>query len=468
MVIRFGPAGWRGVIADEITIAMVRRLAAAVADHLGGTGRARGGVFVGHDTRFLAARFAGEAAVTLAAHGVPVWLAAAPLPTPAAAYAVASGRRSLGLVITGGHLAPEVSGVKVLGPDGGPAPDDILRSIEAAAAAAVTAGAATPNRRAGRPVRTLDIRAAYLRRLRSLAPPARVKRSRLKAACDPRYGAAVGWLDTAMAGAVRSLQVLNVPAHPSFGGELPDCGETHLRALGRAVRRGRLAIGAAVDGDGDRFGVVDQGGAWVPPNHVLALLADYLMADRRMTGGLVRSVATTHLLDAVASLHGRTVAETPVGFAHLALHLRAGSAFLACEENGGLALAAHLPQRDGILAALLVLEMIAARRRSLRDQVRDLFAKVGPRHGRRIDYHVDAAARERLLRRLEDPPDALGGRRVRQVGIVDGCKLILADGSWVLIRSAGTETAIRCYIETRAPRDLEILTGAARELITKG
>jgi phosphoglucomutase len=465
-VIRFGAAGWRGVIADEITLASLRRLAAAVASHVKETRQERLGVFVGHDARFLAGRFAAETAAALAAHGVPAFVPPSHLPTPAAAFAVVSRRRALGLMITGGHLAPEITGVKVLGPDGAPAPAETLRSIEAAAARPARPDDERPVRQPrASTVKVQDSRAAYLRRLRSLSPPERLRGRRPKAACDLRHGAAAGWLDTALKEAVRGLEVLGLPAHPTFAGDSPDCGEPHLRALQRAVRRGRMDLGVSVDGDGDRFALVDRGGLWVPPNQALALLADYLIGERGMIGGVVRTVATSHLIDAVCALHGRTLLETKVGFASMAPHLTSGEAFLGCEENGGLSVGAHLPQRDGLLAIRLVVEMLARRRKPLRDQIRDLFSKVGPRYGRRIDYHVEASARERLARRLEDVPADVAGRRVRQVNTLDGCKMVFADGSWMLIRSSTTEAAVRCYLETRTQRDLDPLTLAAREMI---
>ena len=232
------------------------------------------------------------------------------------------------------------------------------------------------------------------------------------------------------------------------------------------MRSRRLHLGLATDGDGDRFGIVDRGGVFVPPNLFLAVLADYLLTERGMPGGIGRSVATTHLLDAVCAQHGRKLYETPVGFKYLGEYLTSRRAFLVCEESAGLSVRGHVPEKDGILAGLLAAEMVAARRSSIREQVRDLFKKVGPLHSRRIDYHIDAAARERLARRLEDVPSTFAGRRVASLNTSDGRKMIFTDGSWILFRPSGTEPLVRCYAEARTPKALGSLLAAGRALLT--
>src|SRR6266571_2707413 len=438
-MIRFGTSGWRAIIAEEFTVANVRRVAAAIGRHLIATGQARRGVFVGYDTRFMSDRFAHEAAITLAARGVPVVLSPTPIPTPAVAFAVVDGRRAGGINITASHNPPEYSGPKSPGAAG----------VDGAEAR----------------VRLLDTRASYFRQLLRLVRAAAIRKARLKVACDPRHGASIGFLDGIFGRVARSVEVIHGTPHPEFGGTGPDCGELQLRPLARLVRRGHLHLGLATDGDGDRFGIIDTGGPFVPPNLFLAVLADYLLETRRWPGGVGRSVATTHLLDAVCAFHGRPLYETPVGFKFLGEHLTSGRAFLVCEESAGLSLRGHVPEKDGILAGLLAAEMVAVRGSSIREQARDLFRRVGALYNRRIDYHIDAAARDRLARRLEDVPSEFAGRKVTRLDTTDGRKMIFQDGSWILLRPSGTEPVVRCYAEARSRNDLEKLLVAARELL---
>ncbi|HMC83424.1 MAG TPA: phosphoglucomutase/phosphomannomutase family protein, partial [Candidatus Polarisedimenticolia bacterium] len=198
---------------------------------------------------------------------------------------------------------------------------------------------------------------------------------------------------------------------------------------------------------------------------ILALLADYLLESRGYRSGIARTVSTTHLLDDVAAHHGVALHETPVGFKYFRDLLLEGKVFLAGEESAGLSIAGHVPEKDGLLAGLLVTEMVARRRRSLHRQVRDLFRKVGPRHSRRIDHRVSPETIASLHRRLLNPPSTLLGKRVIEVATTDGTRLTLKDGSWLLLRPSGTEPLVRCYAEARSPRDLTRLLDVGRALI---
>ncbi len=473
-MIRFGTSGWRGIIADEFTVANVRRVAGAIARTLQANGSARKGVFVGFDTRFLSDRFAREAAEVIATQGIPVCISPTPVPTPAVAFAVVSGRRAAGINITASHNPPEYSGLKLSTSDGAPALPKVTQQIERLVNGTpvhpVTGrkdGAAKSRRIRAVKVQMQDIRAAYFRHLGKLVRFPVIRKARLNLACDPRHGASIGYLDGILHRVSKSVEMVHGEPDPEFGGIGPDCGELQLKTLARQVRRGRLHLGLATDGDGDRFGIIDAGGAYLSPNLFLAVLADYLLEHRRMPGGIGRSVATTHLLDRICDLYGRTLYETPVGFKFLGDHLTSGRAFLVCEESAGLSLRGHLPEKDGILAGLLAAEMVAVKKKPLREQVRDLFRKVGPLHSRRIDYHIDASVRERLQRRLEETPATFAGRKTVRCDTTDGRKLVFDDGSWVLFRPSGTEPIIRCYIEAGSPKALDELIAAARELVVR-
>ena len=460
------PPPCRGTIADVVTFASVRRRAAAFGAALReGPGRGRAGVVVGHDARFLAPRFAEAAAAALAARGVPVLLAHGPLPAAALAHAVSSGRRAGGLYIGGGDLPVEESGLGLYDASGSPAGDDLLARVDRALLDPAVLGAG--GRRSIAPVRRLRPRAAYLASLRRAVPPARLRRARLRLACDARHGAAAGWLGAALDGVARGLEGINEDPRPDFGGLAPTCGENDLLPFGRIIRRDGRQLGLATDADGTHCGAVDERGAPIPPGALAALVADRLLGEGRVRGGLARAVAATHLLDDVAAAHGRTAVEVPFGAAHLAAAL-GDAAGLAIDEAGGLALGGHARERDGILAALLAAEALAIGRRPLRDQISDLQRRLGPRLGRRIDYHVDPAARERALQRLRDVPARFAGRPVRAVAASEACKWILADGSWVLFRAASEDGPLRCHLEARSARDLEALTAAAREWVAAG
>jgi phosphomannomutase len=470
-VIRPGPSGWRGTFADEITVASVRRLATGVARHLHAQKGAGRGVVVGHDARFLSARLAREAGEALAVRGVPTHIAATPLPTAVLAHAVVAGKRALGLVLTAGAAPAEIGGLLVIGPDGAPAGDALLGAIERHAANGGANGApgAAPGRAtaAARPAtsKEIDPWPAYLKHLQKTARRFGARRGGLAIACDARRGAAAGRLAAALAPAARAAVRLNDTPHPVFADGGPDCTEAQLAELARAVRREATTLGLAVDADGGRFGVVDRGGVTVPANVVVALLADWILEGDAPPGALARTAATTHLIDDIARQHNRSLVETPVGFRHLAPLLAEGGVAIACEEEGGFALAAHLPLRDGLLTALLVVAMTAARRASVMEQARALFARVGARHGRRIDYHVDAATRARMIRRLEDPPAAIAGRKVAALDAPDGPRVTFENGAWLLVRDASADQVARCHIETRTRADLEAITLGARELL---
>ncbi|MBW8056959.1 MAG: phosphoglucomutase/phosphomannomutase family protein [candidate division NC10 bacterium] len=468
--IQFGTSGWRGIIADEVTFPMARVVVQGIADHVKAARLEERGIVVGYDTRFLADRFAQEAAKVLAANRIRVFLCDRETPTPVVAYEILRRQAGGAINITASHNPPEWSGIKFSTATGGPALPEVTRFIEARA-----------NERWANPeVETLEIEAAekaglltmidplgpYFMHLRSLVDFEAIRRAGLRVVVDLLFGTGRGYLDEACRDAGCEVDVLHDWRDPLFGGAPPDPTPKRLLELGERVRKRKAHLGLATDGDADRFGVVDSDGSVVSANQILALLLKHLLTTRPFPGGVARSVATTHLLDAVARQYHVPLHETPVGFKYLGELITQGKVILAGEESAGLSIRGHVPEKDGILACLLVAEMVAKRDRASLSQLLDeLYAEVGTILSRRIDLNLKPEEQERLLQKLQEPPPTLIGRRVEEIQRVDGTKLLLEDGSWLLIRPSGTEPVVRLYVEAKNAKDLEKLTEAGQQLV---
>ncbi|MFQ5960280.1 MAG: phosphoglucomutase/phosphomannomutase family protein [Candidatus Methylomirabilales bacterium] len=468
--IQFGTSGWRGIIADDVTFARARVVVQSIADHLKAAGLEERGIVVGYDTRFLAERFAQEAAKVLTANGIRVFLCDRDTPTPVVAYEIVRRQAGGAITITASHNPPEYSGIKFSTATGGPALPDLTRFIEARA-----------NERWANPqIEMLEIDLAeksglltmidpsgpYLTHLQSLVNYGAIREATLRVVVDPLFGTGRGYLDEACREAGCDVEVLHDWRDPVFGGGPPDPSPQRLLELRERVVKRKAHLGLATDGDADRFGIVDADGTVVSANQILALLLKHLLTTRPLSGGVARSVATTHLVDAVARHFQVPRYETPVGFKYLGEFIMQGEVILAGEESAGLSIRGHVPEKDGILACLLVAELVATQRRaSLRQLLDELYAEVGTLLSRRIDLELKPEERDRLLEKLEEPPPQLLGRNIEGIQRVDGTKLLLEDGSWILIRPSGTEPVVRVYVEAKNAKDLERLTEAAHELV---
>jgi phosphoglucomutase len=447
--IKFGTSGWRAVIADEFTFGNVRRAVAAIADHvLSRNSRPR--LLIGHDTRFFSEEFSLTAAAVLEHRGVSVLLCDAPAPTPAIAYEIRRRKLDGAINFTASHNPAPYHGLKFSGPDGGPALPEVTEDIETRAAKLTEPKRSEPP--AG--LQRVSVREPYLKRLGELAHFDSIRNAKLRIVYDALHGCGGGYLD-------RALTERNIPSHTIranrdvlFDGTGPDVVESNLAPLLRALREHEANVGLATDGDADRFGILDADGAWFQPDHVLALLYDYLLTTRGWAPSngnalpAARSVATSHLLDAVAKSYGTTVYQTPVGFKYIGELIGQDKIALGGEESAGLSIRGHVPEKDGILACLLVAEMVAARRASLGEQLRDLFRRVGGEFWpMRINLHLTEKVQARTVERLKGDFRKFLGRRVRRADRTDGLKLEFEDGSWVLMRLSGTEPLLRVYTE---------------------
>ncbi len=463
--IHFGTSGWRGVIAEDFTFQNVRLAAAGIAHYLLTQSR-RPRILVGYDTRFLSEKFAEAAAETLCSHGIETRVSTRPDPTPALAYEIIRCQLDGGINITASHNPPEYNGLKFSSGDGAPALPEVTRAIESSAGG-VLAGELplTGSKSAAQFRYPTNPRPAYLDDIRRKVDLRALAEARLKIAYDPLYGTGRGYLNDLLEETGTTVHTLHDFRDVLFSGVGPEPSEKNLAELAKFVKDKRCAVGLSTDGDADRFGIVDADGTWIHPNYILALLADYLIEVRKIPGGIGRSVATTHLIDAVADYHHVPVYQTPVGFKYIGELIKEDKVVLGGEESAGLTIRGHLPEKDGILACLLVAEAVARRGLSVKQQLEALFKKVGPRYTVRVNLSLDPGVQQRLLEKLARDWEKFDGQKVAKIDRTDGLKMIREDGSWVLMRLSGTEPVVRVYCEAPSQEELERLVDSAKAFI---
>jgi alpha-D-glucose phosphate-specific phosphoglucomutase len=464
MAIRFGTSGWRAIIADEFTFAGVRMVTEAICTHFANS--ENGAMIVGHDTRFLGERFAAECAQVVSAHGFHSLLCPDPIPTPTLSHAIRTQNAVCGINFTASHNPPEYNGMKLSTADGAPALPEVTKSVEGLLNETIAGSIPQQAAQAGlAETETHSPRADYLADLEKKVDFDVIEKAGGRYAYDPLWGTGRGYLDTALRN--RGLEVLTIHDWRDvlFGGRAPEPEASHLDELREVVLTKKCVLGLATDGDGDRFGVVDSDGTFITPNQLIALLFDYLAESRNWTGGVARSVATSHLVDRVAKERGRTVYETPVGFKYIGELINEDKIILGGEESAGLSIKGHYPEKDGILACLLAAEAVAARGASLTRQLADLYARIGKLQSGKIGVRLTPELMASLSERLSRDPSAIGGRPVVQTNRIDGVKFIFGDGSWLLMRPSGTEPLVRIYAESESEKDLEVLLEQGRKYL---
>lgn len=463
--IKFGTSGWRGILAEDFTLENVRVVTQAIADHLRAIGEAEKGVLIGHDSRFFGERFARETARILAGAGIPSLLCQDDTPTPVIAFELL--RRGCGGAInfTASHNPHEYNGIKFSPSWGGPALPETTADIEQRANA-MLGEICYRDMPLDQAVRTglvaeIDPKPDYLEVLRSKVDLEAIGRSGMTVIVDPMFGAGRDYVDALLVEAGLMVQTINGQRDPYFGGVSPDPSAAHLGDLISQVKGNpQVTLGLATDGDADRYGIVDADGTFIEPNYILALLYDYLL-KRGDKGDAARSVATSHFLDAVAAHHGYAVRETPVGFKYIGEFIRDDEIVIGGEESAGLSMRGHVPDKDGVLACLLVAEMVAVEGKSIRQLLESLYERVGEYHTARQNLHLSPKLAATVGDKLASPPDQLAGKRVDRVITTDGVKLLFEDWTWILFRKSGTEPVVRVYAEARSERELKTLVDAA-------
>ncbi len=456
--IRFGTSGWRAVIGEDFTFERLAVVVQAIAAILRKEGRLSRGVVVGYDTRFLSREFAEEASRIFARNRIPVFLTDRDTPTPCIAFTILHRKTLGGINLSASHNPPEYGGIKFSPAHGGPAGVEVTQRIEAEIRKILSNGKKEPSPKNGASIRPLDPSGPYLSHLSSLLDLGAIQKAHLSLVVDCLNGTSRGYLDRVLENRVKHLTLLRMTRDPTFGGKRPDPCKENLTALMGEVKRQHADLGLATDGDADRFGIVDRGGLFISPNDVISLVLEYLIETRPRALCVARSLATTHRVDAIAEAHGMDVLETPVGFKYIGEILAKGECLLGAEESAGLSIRNHLPEKDGILACLLVAEMVAHRRKSLREMLNALTKKYGPFYSSRMDLSLTPSQKTRLLSRLEKKaPDRLGRFKVLRCGRKDGFKFYLEGERWALLRPSGTEPLVRLYMEAHSQKDFKVL-----------
>ncbi|MBI1277217.1 MAG: phosphoglucomutase/phosphomannomutase family protein [Anaerolineaceae bacterium] len=475
-MIRFGTDGWRAVIADTFTFENLRLIAQAVADwvNLNHSGSSLPEVVIGYDTRFLSDRFAAEAARVMAGNSIVAWLTRNDSPTPAVSYNVKAKGANAGIVITASHNPPRYNGFKLKAAYGGSAVAEDCAQVEEALLV-MEREARGPNLMDYQKavdkelIRTFDPSWTYYQHLGTLVDLDKISAAELNIVVDAMWGAGRGAFPSILSRSRGHVTSIRDKLNPGFGGIHPEPIARYLKELVAAVQQNQANVGLATDGDADRIGAIDALGNFIDPHTVFALTLRQLVEGKGQRGDVVKTVSTTLMIDSICEKHGLTLHETPVGFNHIADLMGKKDVLIGGEESGGISVRGHIPEGDGILMGLLLLEVMAEKRAPLHEIVADLQVTFGPALYDRIDVRLaHQVPKKQMVKMLVDAaPKQVGGESIVKVETLDGVKFYLADHSWLLIRPSGTEPLLRIYAEARTADMRDALLKMGSELGNK-
>lgn len=459
-VIKFGTDGWRAIIAQDFTFHNLKIVAQGIANYMKTHNLSKRGIVIGYDNRFLSENFAQACAEVFLGNGIKTYMFHKAVPTPVTAFAIRYLEAGGAVMITASHNPPEYSGIKFIPEYAGPALPDVTDVIEEEVQRILGGGRVyeldLEEASALELFKEIELDKEYMAHLMRTIQADAFKERPLKVVVNPMYGAGIGYLDRILSDLGCEVKTINNYRDALFGGSLPEPTDAILSDLKRMVQAFEADIGLALDGDADRFGLVDAEGNFVSPNRFGYLLFDHLIETRTFRGPVCRTVATTHMLDRVAKDNGLPVIETPVGFKYISQGLREKGCIMGIEESGGLSIFGHVPEKDGILACLLAAEMLAHTGKSLSELGQAFEERYGRIVSKRFDIHVGEGEHSRIRALLgEYQPRTVAGVKVDHINDTEGKKIVLEDGSWVLIRPSGTEPLFRIYVEAPAEERLQ-------------
>ncbi|MBN1621201.1 MAG: phosphoglucomutase/phosphomannomutase family protein [Endomicrobiales bacterium] len=444
--ISFGTDGWRGVIAEDFTFDNLKRVARAIALYLKKDAKKSPKVTIGYDTRFNSPKFAQLVAETLSNHGCSVVVSSTFLSTPAISSSVIDENAQGGIVISASHNPCEFNGLKFKTANGCSAPEEVTRKLEQYLD--------SDNNIMSEKSKIIykNLKAAYFRRLRSYIDFSLIKRKYLKIISDPMHGASIGYLNSILTGTKCKIVEIHSNPDPMFGGLHPEPIEKNLDELKKTVKLNGADLGVAADGDADRIGIVDDEGRYYTPHQSFSLLLYYLCNYKGLKGKVVQTISLGYLSERIAKDFNLEWIEVPVGFKYIAKHILKGGTLIGGEESGGFGYGNFLPERDGILNALMFIEMLSATGKPLSVLLKEIEKKYGASCFLRTDFKKPARAKwtkNEFVNSLKTKaPDSIAGLKIKEIKDYDGIEFILEDDSWLLLRPSGTEPIIRVYCES--------------------
>ncbi len=465
--IKFGTDGWRAVIADDFTFSNVERVAQATADYwaanpVAGTEKK---VIVGYDRRFLSDAFGRRSAEVFAGNGFKVVLTPDPTPTPCVSFAVKAQRAVGGVMLTASHNPPIFNGFKLKSDFGGSAEPGTCQAVESLLDTSPVKSKSKDDGLKDKSIIIQDLRPAHFSALKKLVDFKLIARSKLRFAHEALFGVGAGCFEELLAGTTCKVTTLNGNHDPLFGGINPEPIQANYGRSAAYLRKHPHDICLVTDGDADRVGGMDGRGNYLSTHQIICLLVHHLVVNRKGRGRVIKALTTTSMVDKMCAEYGLELVETGVGFKYIAAEMIKGGVLLGAEESGGIGFPGHIPERDGIAAGLMLLELLATERVPVSKLIAGLVKKFGPHHYGRIDTHFPLEKRGALMEFLQrNPPAKLLKSPLADVKTYDGVKFVAADTSWLMLRGSGTEPILRIYAEAKTESNAQRLLKAGLEL----
>ncbi len=472
--IKFGTDGWRGIIAEAFTSENVRVVSQGVCEYLEHKVKSKGEkpkIVIGYDTRFLSDRFAQVAAGVFAANGAETIVSDSFIPTPILSTAVVVDNADLGIMITASHNPPEYNGYKIKGPYGGSATMDMIEKIEKRVNRGIRDGlfyrCISEKEDSSQYLSYKDFKKGYQAHVEGLIDLDALKGFSYKVLLDPMYGAAQKTYKELMDRlGIKDILEIHSQYNPSFGGINPEPIGIHIRDAIKVLKKEGCKLGICLDGDADRIGAIGEDGNYISSHHIFAIILYHLVEDRKLSGRVIKTVSTSSIIDRIAERHNLELKTTPIGFKYIGKEILDGGVLMGGEESGGLWLHGNIPERDGMVMGLKLVEIMAKKGKTINKILEEIYEKFGYFVYQRLDYGVTEAQKEELKELLgKKVPDLIKAEGVKQVVTIDGYKYFLEDGSWIMVRPSGTEAVVRVYAESSSQNKLSYLHGLGKKVI---